>query len=91
MTSLLQQKTEMKLNKLKKRCVAEFLAAHPATHKTQEEIGAKFDKKIRKKKYKVLKVSCLQRCGYGIRCLLDPGSRIGFFRIPDLKPIFLIA
>ena len=71
MTSLLQQKTEMKLNKLKKRCVAEFLAAHPGTHKTQEEIGAKFDKKIRKKKYKVLKVSCelsLQQLVYWCQC-----------------------
>lgn len=55
MTSLLRQKPDMKLNKFKKRCVAEFMAAHPATHKTLEEIGAKFDKKIRKKQYKILK------------------------------------
>jgi hypothetical protein len=50
----------MKLNKLKKRCLAEFMAAHPATHKTQEQIGDKFDKKIAKKRYRVLKVHYLQ-------------------------------
>jgi hypothetical protein len=44
------------LNKLKKRCLAEFFTAHPDTHKTQEELGAKFDKKISKKKYKIVKV-----------------------------------
>ena len=47
----------MKVNKLKKRCVAEFRAFHPGTHKTEEQIGAKFDQKIaKKKKYRLLKV-----------------------------------
>merc|ERR1712227_813630 len=55
-TRVLQQKgNEMKLNKLKKKCVSEFFALHEGTHKTQEEIGAKFDKKLKKKKYSVLK------------------------------------
>merc|ERR1712025_80806 len=55
-TRVLQQKgNEMKLNKLKKKCVSEFFALHEGTHKTQEEIGAKFDKKLKKKKYTVLK------------------------------------
>lgn len=53
--SLLQQKSDVKLNKLKKRCLAEFMAAHPGTHKSEAEIGAKFDKKIGKKTYKILK------------------------------------
>merc|ERR1712025_1536663 len=46
---------EMKLNKLKKKCVSEFFALNEGTHKTQEEIGAKFDKKLKKRKYRVLK------------------------------------
>merc|ERR1712025_1437852 len=55
-TRVLQQKgNEMKLSKLKKKCVSEFFALHEGTHKTQEEIGAKFDKKLKKKKYTVLK------------------------------------
>merc|ERR1712025_957149 len=55
-TRVLQQKgNEMKLNKLKKKCVSEFFALHEGTHKTQDEIGAKFDKKLKKKKYTVLK------------------------------------
>jgi len=45
----------MKLNKLKKKCVSEFFAQHEGTHKTAEEVGAKFDKKIKKKKYRILK------------------------------------
>ena len=45
----------MKLNKLKKKCVSEFFAQHEGTHKTPAEVGAKFDKKIKKKKYKILK------------------------------------
>merc|ERR1712112_778144 len=53
---VLQQKgNEMKLNKLKKKCIGEFFALHEGTHKTQDEIGAKFDKKLKKKKYTVLK------------------------------------
>ena len=49
------QGEEMKLNKLKKKCVSEFFAQHEGTHKTAEEVGAKFDKKIKKKKYRILK------------------------------------
>ena len=45
----------MKLNKLKKKCISEFFAQHEGTHKTPAEVGAKFDKKIKKKKYKILK------------------------------------
>jgi len=55
-TELLKKKgNEMKLNKLKKKCVSEFLAFHGTTHQTAEEIGAKFDKKIKKKQYRILK------------------------------------
>ena len=49
------QGEEMKLNKLKKKCVSEFFAQHEGTHKTAEDVGAKFDKKIKKKKYRILK------------------------------------
>jgi len=56
-TSLLMQKEdkEMKLNKLKKKCVNEFFSANEGTHKTTEEVGAKFDKKLKKRKYRLLK------------------------------------
>ena len=55
-TSVLKQKgNEMKLNKLKKKCVAEFMAQHEGTHMTEEKVGAKFDKKLKKRKYRVLK------------------------------------
>ena len=55
-TSLLKQKgSEMKLNKLKKKCVAEYMAQHEGTHMTEEKVGAKFDKKLKKRKYRVLK------------------------------------
>ncbi len=55
-SSLLKQKgNEMKLNKLKKKCVAEFMAQHEGTHMTEEKVGAKFDKKLKKRKYRVLK------------------------------------
>jgi len=56
-TSLLMQKEdkEMKLNKLKKKCVNEFFSANEGTHKTPEEVGAKFDKKLKKRKYRLLK------------------------------------
>merc|ERR1719341_969656 len=46
---------EMKLVKLKKKCLREYFSAHEGTHKTKEEIGAKFDKKVKKRSYKVLK------------------------------------
>jgi len=46
---------EMKLKKLKKKCVGEFFALNEGTHKTMEEIQAKFDKKLKKRRYKILK------------------------------------
>jgi len=56
-TGLLMKKedNEMKLNKLKKKCVNEFFSFYEGTHKTHEEVGAKFDKKLKKRKYRVLK------------------------------------
>merc|ERR1712223_1105045 len=55
-TALLAKKgNEMKLNKLKKKAVAEFMAQNPQTHLGEAEVGAKFDKKIKKKAYKILK------------------------------------
>ena len=45
----------MKLTKLKKKCVAEFMAQNSGTHLSEADIGAKFDKKIKKKAYRVLK------------------------------------
>ena len=52
---LKKEGNEMKLNKLKKKCVNEFLSQNEGTHKTTEEVGAKFDKKLKKRKYRVLK------------------------------------
>jgi len=46
---------EMKLVKLKKKCVNEFFSRNEGTHKTKEDIGAKFDKKLKKRKYRILK------------------------------------
>merc|ERR1719193_2186490 len=56
-TACLKEKAgnEMKLVKLKKKCLKEYFSAHEGTHKTKEEIGAKFDKKVNKRSYKVLK------------------------------------
>jgi len=54
-TTLLADKEEMKLNKLKKKCVAEFFAQNDNAHQTPEEVGAKFDKKIKRKQYRILK------------------------------------
>ena len=45
----------MKLVKLKKKCLREYFSAHEGTHKTKEEVGAKFDKKVNKRSYKMLK------------------------------------
>lgn len=45
----------MKLVKLKKKCLREYFSVHEGTHKTKEEVGAKFDKKVKKRSYKVLK------------------------------------
>jgi hypothetical protein len=56
------QGEEMNLNKLKKKCVAEFFAQREGTHKTVEEVGAKFEKKIKKMKCRILndKVKLIQ-------------------------------
>ena len=56
-TACLKEKdgNEMKLVKLKKKCLREYFSAHEGTHKTKEEIGAKFDKRVKKRSYKVLK------------------------------------
>ncbi|XP_023348813.1 glutamic acid-rich protein, partial [Eurytemora carolleeae] len=61
-TSLLSKGEEMNLNKLKKKCVAEFFAQREGTHKTVEEVGAKFEKKIKKIKCRILndKVKLIQ-------------------------------
>merc|ERR1719209_2379746 len=56
-TACLKEKdgNEMKLVKLKKKCLREYFSVHEGTHKTKEEVGAKFDKKVKKRSYKVLK------------------------------------
>jgi len=56
-TLLAQKGNSMKLNKLKKKCVAEYISQQKenAAHQTPEQIGAKFDKKLKKRKYRVLK------------------------------------
>merc|ERR1719500_2208016 len=56
-TACLKEKdgNEMKLVKLKKKCLREYFSAHEGTHKTKGEIGAKFDKRVKKRSYKVLK------------------------------------
>eukprot|EP00092_Neocalanus_flemingeri_P032156 GFUD01034948.1.p1 GENE.GFUD01034948.1~~GFUD01034948.1.p1 ORF type:complete len:482 (+),score=205.87 GFUD01034948.1:70-1446(+) len=56
-TGVLMKKdgNEMKLNKLKKKCVSEFFSQNEGTHKTAEEVGSKFDKKLKKRKYRLLK------------------------------------
>jgi len=50
-----QNNKEMKLKKLQKKCVAEFIAQNEGTHKTKEELSVKFNKKLKKRKYVVLK------------------------------------
>merc|ERR1712130_250211 len=56
-TACLKEKdgNEMKLVELKKKCLREYFSAHEGTHKTKEEVGAKFDKKVKKCSFKVLK------------------------------------
>merc|ERR1712243_551353 len=56
-TSLLMKKDdkEMKLNKLKKKCLSEFFSSNEGTHKTPEDEGAKFDKNFKKRNYRPLK------------------------------------
>merc|ERR1719312_1318278 len=55
MNVLKKKGNEMKLNKLKKKCVSEYMTQCENNHKSEAEIGAKFDKKLKKKKYRVLK------------------------------------
>merc|ERR1712241_572713 len=56
-TSLLEKQSdkEMSMKKLKKRCIAEYMFQHQGTHKTKEDLAVKFNKKLKKRKYKVLK------------------------------------
>jgi len=56
-SACLKQKegNEMKLVKLKKKCVHEYFAAHEGTHRSKEEVGAKFDKRLKKRCYRQLK------------------------------------
>jgi len=56
-TSLLEKQSdkEMSMKKLKKRCIAEYMFQHEGTHKTKEDLAVKFNKKLKKRKYKVLK------------------------------------
>merc|ERR1712080_111938 len=44
-----------KSKKRKKRCIAEYMSQHEGTHKTKEDLAVKFNKKLKKRKYKVLK------------------------------------
>jgi len=50
-----QSDKEMSIKKLKKRCMAEYMSQHQGTHKTKEDLAVKFNKKLKKRKYKVLK------------------------------------
>jgi len=56
-TEILEAKdgNEMKLVKLKKKCLNEFFSRNEGTHHSKEDIGAKFDKKLKKRKYRILK------------------------------------
>ncbi|TRY63558.1 hypothetical protein TCAL_08201 [Tigriopus californicus] len=55
-TGLLQKKGAMKVNKLKKKVVAEYLSQHEGTHKSEEELASKLDKKLKKNKsFRILK------------------------------------
>jgi len=52
---LSKKDNQMKLKKLKKKCVSEYFVQNPNAHQTPEQIGAKFDKKINKRQnYKVV-------------------------------------
>lgn len=52
---LAKKGNQMKLKKLKKKCVSEYFVQNPSAHQTPEQIGTKFDKKINKRqKYKVV-------------------------------------
>lgn len=55
-TGLLQKKGAMKVNKLKKKVVAEYLSQHEGTHKSEEELANKLEKKLKKNKsFRILK------------------------------------
>merc|ERR1712233_191006 len=74
-TACLKEKegNEMKLVKLKKKCLREYFSAHEGTHKTKEEVGAKFDKKVKKRSFKVMQ---------GAPCRPE-----GWQSAPDPKPV----
>jgi len=52
---LAKKGNQMKLKKLKKKCVSEYFVQNPSAHQSSEQIAAKFDKKINKRqKYKIV-------------------------------------
>ena len=54
--SLLSKEGEMKVKRLKKKVVSEYLSSHGDTHLTPEELSVKVDKKLAKnKRFRVLK------------------------------------
>merc|ERR1712119_209095 len=79
-TGLLMKKdgNEMKLNKLKKKCVSEFFSQNEGTHKTAEEVGSKFDKKLKKRRYRLLKDK--------VKLILDEEADESKNEVPDSKP-----
>lgn len=80
-TGLLMKKdgNEMKLNKLKKKCVSEFFSQNEGTHKTAEEVGSKFDKKLKKRRYRLLKDK--------VKLILDEeADESKNEEVPDIKP-----
>merc|ERR1712183_1015624 len=81
-TGLLLKKdgNEMKLNKLKKKCVSEFFSQNEGTHKTAEEVGSKFDKKLKKRRYRLLKDK--------VKLILDDkeADESKNEEVPDIKP-----
>merc|ERR1712200_271578 len=46
---LAKKGNQMKLKKLKKKCVSQYFVQNPSTHQSSEQIAAKFDKKINKR------------------------------------------
>merc|ERR1712200_168205 len=52
---LAKKGNQMKLKKLKKKCVSHYFEQNPSAHQSSEQIAAKFDKKINKRqKYKIV-------------------------------------
>jgi len=52
---LAKKGNQMKLKKLKKKCVSEYFVQNPSCHQSSDQIAAKFDKKINKRqKYKIV-------------------------------------